>query len=81
MSEKMFWVAEYSPSQDVFHVQTLEETISHNIQSMRKEQFSDYVVVGMYWTAEEAGSQCTRMRNALDAQRECIALASCRKSD
>lgn len=48
------WVLEYSPRQKAFHVESLEEAVKHNITNMFDESPTDYGVIGMFRTEEEA---------------------------
>ena len=48
------WVLEYSPTQKAFHVESLEEAIKTNINNMFADNLTDYGVIGMFRTKEEA---------------------------
>lgn len=48
------WVLEYSPRQKAFHVESLEEAIKTNINNMFADNLTDYGVIGMFKTKEEA---------------------------
>lgn len=48
------WVLEYSPRQKAFHVESLEESIKTNINNMFADNLTDYGVIGMFKTEEEA---------------------------
>lgn len=48
------WVAEYSHSQDKFHCDYLKVSINTNIQSIKDNKPSDWIIIGIFKTLDEA---------------------------
>ena len=74
------WVAEYSMTQDAFHVDTVGRSIRNNLRMVADRRNNDYLVFGVFETHEEASRACEFMRGVherRDGQDEEIALKQC----
>lgn len=52
----------WSPLQECFHRETLEETIKSGMESFRDKTKVDYILVGIFDTKEESDRFLDRMR-------------------
>lgn len=57
-----YWVAEYSPEQDAFNVETLAGILAINSKMIAKGNNNGYVPFGVYKTIDEASGACEKMR-------------------
>lgn len=55
------WVAEYSASQDAFHVETLQEALNSNFRMVVNKNNNDYLIFGIFRTYDEANKACDGM--------------------
>jgi hypothetical protein len=56
------FVAEYSVSQDAFHVSTLGHSIETNRRMIVEKAKNDYQIFWLFETGEEANAACDKMR-------------------
>jgi hypothetical protein len=62
MSNPPMFVIEWSHSQKMFHIHTLEESIAQNTESMIDGTPTDYILVGTADTHEQAQLKCSRLK-------------------
>lgn len=54
MNYKNYYVAEYSQSQNKFNYDRLDIAIDNNKKSIRENQPSDWIIIGIFKTDQEA---------------------------
>lgn len=57
------YFAEYSATQDCFHVAPVEECIETNLRGFRKGVFLDYVPLGIFDTDDAALQFCASLKS------------------
>jgi len=62
------WVAEYSAAQNAFHVGTLAESMRSNLRMVAERSNNDYLIFGIYATAQEADDACEAMERVQGGQ-------------
>lgn len=61
------WVAEYSLSQKAIHVQTVREACSRNIEAALNNRATDYLVIGLGESHEEASRIAKSFRTRIES--------------
>jgi len=62
-------VVEWSPSQQCFHLQTLEEMIRDNLSVFKGKSMTDYLCIGIFGTYEQASNYIRKLREIARAGR------------
>jgi hypothetical protein len=63
------WVSEYNPKGDgSFHVQLLIETLRRNMEIAIAKESSDWILLGVFKTPEEAQADCDQFKMDLKAR-------------
>ncbi|MCQ2601877.1 MAG: hypothetical protein MJ184_11010 [Treponema sp.] len=58
---------EYSPSQMAFHVETVDEAILNNLKNMFNKRQTDYGIVGVFSSKDEANEAFRKLSVYRDA--------------
>lgn len=64
------YVAEYSNKQTCFHVDTLEKSLSANIETIINKWNNDYLIFGVFKTWEEAHVACDKMTEKMESKEQ-----------
>jgi hypothetical protein len=56
------WAAEYSQSQDAFNVDTVGQILRTNTRLVLTQENNDYLIFGIFDSAEEANAACDEMK-------------------
>lgn len=54
MDTKKYYVSEYSHSQNDFHYDRLDVSMSRNLRACHNDQPSDWIILGIFETEDEA---------------------------
>lgn len=60
------YVAEYNPIQNIFHIQTLENTIQGNFRCVSEGWAHDYLLMGIFDHYQDANRFCDEMKKNLE---------------
>lgn len=66
------WVAEYSAEQKCFNVDILKNALAANAQMIVNKTNNDYLIFGIFKTAEEANAACDAMKRIQEKSKESI---------
>jgi hypothetical protein len=62
------YLAEYSPSQQCYHVDLLQDCLQANQQALARGHFPDYIPLGIFTTREAAGEFASEHRKRMAAE-------------
>jgi hypothetical protein len=65
---KNYHTAEWSPSQQCFHLQTLAEMLRDNLSVFKGELMTDYLCIGIFESYEQASKYISQLQNLVGAR-------------